>query len=332
MSKPAVSVVVPAYNEEGNVRELFRGIVAALSKTHETFEVLFVDDGSSDSTAERVAAICKADPRVGLIRLSRNFGHQAALMAGLDHARGDAVIVMDADLQHPPDLIPRLIDRWRSGVQVVQSVRQDNSATGVLKRTTSRLAYWFLRRLTNIPITEAAADFFLLDRKALNALNSCREKGRFTRGLVAWVGFQRETVTYNCGERYTGTSKYTFRKMLAFFLDGVFAFSVTPLRVTGLLGLATAVGGLLYLVYVLAVILSGKWRLPGWASLVGVFVVMNGVQLISLWALGEYVARTAENARGRPSYLVDQFLAPESGKARSDDTAEQSDGRKASSS
>ncbi|MDP2895354.1 MAG: glycosyltransferase family 2 protein [bacterium] len=305
MISPELSVVIPALNEESNVDELYRELRVVLEGCVSSFEVIFVDDGSTDRTAQRVRLIHEVDSRVGLIKLSRNFGHQRALMCGFGAARGQAVVAMDADFQHPPEMIPRLVDRWREGAPVVQTVRGDGEGTGLLKRWTSRVFYAVIRRLTGMDIKQAAADFFLADRSVVEVLKKCQERSRFTRGLIAWVGFKRDFVAYNCGNRRHGRSKYTFGRMINLALDAVFSFSVVPLRLTGLAGLVATFLSTLYLAYVLAAKLLTKSATPGWASTIGVVVFLGGVQLVALWVMGEYLARIAEESRQRPPYVVD---------------------------
>ena len=208
MNTNIVSIVIPAFNESGNIEKLYQRIISAVEDCKEKIEILFIDDGSTDSTANVITELNETDPRVGLIQLSRNFGHQAALMAGLDCAQGHAVIVMDADLQHPPEILPEMLAKWRAGALVVQTIRQDAHSVGWFKRMTSKFFYNLFRRLTNVPIDSGMADFFLLDRQCVNTLNKCREIPRFTRGLVSWLGYPREVVLYSCGERYSGRTKY----------------------------------------------------------------------------------------------------------------------------
>lgn len=306
-----LTVVVPAFNEEGNIEVLYQRLMGVLPACVGSFEILLVDDGSTDATADVAAGLHRQDSRVGLISLTRNFGHQAALMAGLDHARGRAVITMDADLQHPPELLPEMVARWRAGAVVVQTLRKDTGRTPFAKRLTSGAFYWLFKRLTSVAIVPGAADFFLLDRQAVDAINQCRESQRFTRGLLPWLGFQREFVPYVCGERYAGSTKYSLAKMVRFAIDGLFAFSVAPLRVAGVCGLLATGLGLAYLAYALTVRLMTSAAAPGWASLVGTVILMGGVQLTTLWCMGEYIARIAEQTRSRPPYLVGRMLQSE---------------------
>lgn len=310
-----LSVVIPLFNEEGNIRELYRRICAVMGSPLHDFEILFVDDGSTDASADLIAELHASDSRVGLLRLSRNFGHQAALMAGLDHARGDAVIVMDADLQHPPELLPQLIERWRAGAQVVQMIRRSSDSTAKLKRFASARFYGMMRRIANIAIIPNAADFFLLDRCVVDALNQCRENSRFTRGLLSWIGFRHEFLTYDCGARFAGRTKYSWCQMLHLAADGVFAFSAAPLRLAGIAGLIVTILGVAYLLYAVIMFLFGG-AVPGWTSLMAVVVFMSGIQLMILWIMGEFIAHIARQTRNRPSYIIAESVPAHCGSER----------------
>ena len=308
MKYPELSVVIPAFNEEKNIIELWNRLLPVLEKNTESFEVIFVDDGSEDNTAKKVRELHQQDQRVGLLKLSRNFGHQIALMAGMDQARGKAIVALDADLQHPPEIIPELISNWRAGAHVVQTIRRDLKRIGFFKRFTSKIFYRLIHRLTKVQIIPGAADFFLIDRSVADVLCQCRETSRFTRGLLAWVGFPRDIVHYDCGERYSGSSKYTLKRMLRLALDAIFAFSVTPLRLAGFIGLLATMFALFYLIYVIVVRLLGTDVEPGWASLVALVTFFGGVQLVTLWVIGEYLARIAEEVRKRPSYIIEDSV------------------------
>lgn len=310
MQTKTLSIIIPAFNESGNIKEIYRRLISALEHSKEKIEIIFVDDGSTDSTANIITQLNETDPRVGLIQLSRNFGHQAALMAGLDHAHGNAVIVMDADLQHPPEILPEMLAKWRSGALVVQTKREETNSAGWFKRVTSRFFYNLFRCLTDVPIEPGMADFFLLDRKCVDALNRCREIPRFTRGLVTWLGYSREFVHYTCGERYSGKTKYSLRKMVYFAIEAIFAFSVIPLRLAGAIGLVAAILSAMYLLYAVCVRIFGQGAEPGWASLVSTVVFMGGVQLVTLWCIGEYIAQIAERSKLRPNYLINEIIMP----------------------
>ncbi len=305
---PLISVVVPVFNEEACLEEVVRRLVAVFSGLPADLEMLFVDDGSDDGTLAVVEQLAAADDRIKFLSLSRNFGHQVALAAGLENAAGDVVISMDGDLQHPPELIPTLIDRWRQGDDVVYTIRKANRGHG-LKEALSRSFYVLLRRLTGVDVPTGGADFRLLDRKVVNALGDCNEHFVFVRGLVPWLGFKRSAVDYEASQRFAGRTKYMPRRMLAFALDGVFAFSTVPLRFISIMGAVTIVLGLAYGSYSVYVRLFTDRAVSGWTSLVVVMLVFSGTQLLSLGILSEYIGRIYEEVKRRPRYVVDRASA-----------------------
>lgn len=302
---PFVSVVVPVCNEADNVAPLAARIAAILSAADVRHELLFIDDGSTDQTAERLRALSAASPAVRVLELTRNFGHQAALFAGLEHARGDAVISLDGDLQHPPELIPELIEHWTAGAEIVQAVRREPVGGSALKRSGSRWFYALLGAATRLELTPGSADFRLLSRPAVNALLACRERCRFNRGLVRWIGFRQVEVPYEAAERHTGRSKYSLRSMCRLAADALFSFSTLPLRLAGLAGGVISLAAMAYLAFVLgARIFRPDLVVPGWSSILASVLLIGGVQLIVLWILGEYVGRLYEEVKQRPIYLV----------------------------
>lgn len=269
-------------------------------------EIVFVDDGSRDDTAGRVRAAATRWPQVRLIQLSRNFGHQAAILAGLEHARGEAVITMDGDLQHPPELIPRLVAEWRAGNDVVQAVRRDTSDADLLKRATSRGFYRVLSSISRLRLTPGSADFRLLSREALEAFRACRERCRFNRGLVQWIGFSCAEVPYDAAARHAGQTKYSYRAMLRLAGDAIFSFSSWPLRLAGLAGGVVSIAAAVYLIFVLWARVFTSRTVEGWTSILAAVLVLGGVQLVVLWILGEYIGRLYEEAKQRPLYVVRQ--------------------------
>lgn len=318
MSRPAhplLSVVVPVFNEKACVAELAGRVSAVFEGLAADLEIVFVDDGSDDGTLDAIQALVDADDRVKFISFSRNFGHQVALAAGLEHAGGDAVISMDGDLQHPPELIPLLVDEWRRGNDVVYTVRRANRGHGI-KEMVSRVFYACMRRLTGVDVPTGGADFRLLDRKVVDALGDCNEHFVFVRGLVPWLGFKRTAIDYEAGPRFDGRTKYRPRRMLAFALDGVFAFSIVPLRFISTMGAVTIVLGMAYGAYSVYVRLFTEKATSGWASLVVVILVFSGTQLLSLGILSEYVGRIYEEVKRRPRYIVDRSSAGLSGPVR----------------
>src|SRR5437764_8690221 len=296
-----LSVVAPVYNEEGTIEEFYSRVRAALEGLN--FELVLVDDGSTDSSAAILERLAESDPRVRLVYLSRNFGHQTALTAGLDHARGDAVVMMDADLQDPPEVIPSLLERWRDGSDVVYAVRDSRVGESAFKLTTARLFYRLMSRLSSIELQENAGDFRLIDRRALEALLAMRERNRYLRGMTVWVGFTQSAVPYERDARYAGETKYTLKKMIKFALDAVSSFSHVPLQFATVLGflISTVAFALVPVILILRIVGS---YLPGFGSLTIAILLLGGVQLITLGILGEYVGRIYDEVKGRPLYFV----------------------------
>lgn len=302
---PVLSVVVPVYNEEENIPVFAGRVVPLLSGLRIPFEVIFVDDGSHDGTARAVTAAATANPAIRLLRLSRNFGHQAALFAGLEAARGQAVVTMDGDLQHPPELIPQLVARWQAGVDVVQTIRRETAGLGVLRKASSDGFYRLLSAVSRIQVTPGAADFRLLSRVALDAFLACKERRRFNRGLVQWIGFSYEEIPYDAAPRHAGQTKYTLRKMLRLAGDAIFSFSTLPLRIAGLAGGLVSLLAAGYLLYVLYAKLFTTMPIElGWTSLQASVLIIGGVQLMVMWILGEYVGRLYEEVKQRPIYII----------------------------
>ncbi len=311
---PFISIVVPVLDEEECVEELARRIDEVMAGVDAEYELIFVDDGSRDGTPERVAELHKAAPsRVQSIRFTRSFGHQAALVAGLRHARGDAVVTMDGDLQHPPEFLPTLIDVWREGADVVHTVRR--LAPGTARSRKERTAHVFYRvmsALGSVPVIPASADFRLLDRRVVDAFNTLEERFIYARGLIPWLGFRDARVEYQVGERYAGQSKYSFWPMLRLALDGLFSFSVLPLRLISLLGLVTTLFGVAFGVHALIAHLTGGVAASGWTSVVVLILIFGGVQLLSVGILSEYVGRVYDEVKRRPRYVIESRSEPDS--------------------
>ncbi len=296
-----VSIVIPAHNEEGNIHLIHSEIRANI--TDHPAEIIFVDDGSRDSTAERVRSLRLADPLVRLIRLTRNFGHQAALWAGIQIAQGEAIITMDCDLQHPPELLPQMLDAWEKGVPVVQMVRRDTQGVTWIKKKTSAAFYRLLQLLSESPIVPGAADFQLLDRKVVKALSTFRDRHPFLRGIVGWLGFPTHKIEYVACSRHAGNSSYSISKMLRLSLDAVTGLSAKPLRWAFYLGSCTATFALVYAGYAFVAYCRGI-AVPGWTSIVMTLLFLGAVQLVSLGIIGEYIARIYDQTRQVPPYIV----------------------------
>jgi len=303
---PLVSIVVPVLDEEGCIEELaarLRNVLAGVGVRH---EILFVDDGSRDGTPEKITAVRALHPEVKAIRFTRTFGHQAALSAGLHFARGDAVVTMDGDLQHPPEFVPRLLEAWRAGADVVQTVRRPApGGRDAWKERWARVFYRLMTALSRVPVVPASADFRLLDRRVAEAFDGLDEHFVFARGLIPWLGFESAELAYDVGDRFAGRSKYGMWKMSRLALDGIFSFSVLPIRLITLLGLFTTLFGVAYGIFALISFLLGNVEGGGWTSLVVLILVFGGVQLLSLGIVSEYVGRIYEEVKRRPRYVID---------------------------
>lgn len=304
-----ITVVVPFLNEEQNLPPLLERLTAALAGEGVAFEVLFVDDGSSDGSPAWVAERARQDPRVKLLRLSRNFGHQLAITAGMDHAAGDAVVIMDADLQDPPEVVPALLARWREGHEVVYAVRTSRSGESWTKRFLAATFYKTFRRMASVDVPLDSGDFRLVDRKVIDALRQVRELHRFVRGLTCWVGFSQSAVAYERAARHAGATKYPVWKSMRLAWDAITSFSSMPLRLMTTAGLLVSLAGLVQAVRVVV----DRLRYPdsmerGWASLAAIMLVLGGVQLISLGLIGQYVGRIFEESKKRPLYFVKETI------------------------
>jgi polyisoprenyl-phosphate glycosyltransferase len=307
-------VVIPCYNEEEIIEQFYETLKPILRAQRDLDHcIVFVDDGSQDRTLEKLQTVGARDPAVRVYSLSRNFGHQIALLAGVDAARGDAVLMMDADLQHPPALIPEMVRQWRAGHDVVSAVRRNTDDVSLGKRLASRLFYWLINRLSDTPIVNGAADFCLLSRRAHRALRRMPESHIFLRGLVAWMGFPRAFVYFDAPRRPAGRSKYTALRRLELALTATFSFSIAPIRVTTRMGLLTILVSFAYLIYILVNLVLHRDLVPGWTSIIFVTLFLGGVQLTVVGILGEYVARIFEEVKRRPRYLFKLEPPPERG-------------------
>lgn len=301
---PELSIVVPAYNEEANLPAFWTRLVHVLDAHAPDAEVIFVDDGSTDGTLAQLLSLRHRDERVNIVALSRNFGKEIALTAGLDHARGRAVVPIDADLQHPPEVIVDLLAGWRAGNDIVIALRRDRATDGVLRRAASSLFHRVFAAMASVPVTRDAGDFRLMSRVVVDALKQLPERTRFMKGLYAWVGFRQATVLYDIEPRLAGDSKWSAWRLWRLALDGITSFSSLPLKVWSVLGLGFALVALLYGAYLVARTLIRGVDVPGYASLMVIILFLGGLQLLSLGVLGEYLGRVYDEVKARPLYVV----------------------------
>jgi polyisoprenyl-phosphate glycosyltransferase len=306
VSDVTYSIVIPVRDEQETLPELYRQLSLLLDELDGPSEVILVEDGSRDASYLVMLQIHGADPRFKIVRLSRNFGHQVAITAGTDLASGDAVVVMDGDLQHPPEVVTRMAKLWRDGYDVVYGV-MERRAERWFKRATARAYYWVLSRLTDVDVPPAAGDFRLVDRKALDAFRSMRERNRYIRGMFSWIGYRQIGVPYESPPRYAGKSKYTLPKMLKLARDGIIGFSNLPLQLVLNVGFAVSAASFFLGLVSIAVKVGGVYAVPGWASIVVIICFMGGAQLVVLGVMGEYVARIYDEVRLRPLYLLDEL-------------------------
>ncbi|CAI6080403.1 glycosyltransferase family 2 protein [Cohnella sp. JJ-181] len=299
-----LSVVVPMYNEEEVIETTYAKLTEVLEATGESYELVFVNDGSRDRTASIVRGICGRDPKVKLLDFARNFGHQIAVTAGMDHASGRAVVLIDADLQDPPGLIPQMLALWREGYDVVYGKRISRQGETWFKKTTAKWFYRTLGALTSVNIPVDTGDFRLMDRKVCDALSGMRERSRFIRGMVAWAGYRQIGLEYAREERFAGETKYPLRKMVRLSLDAITSFSTKPLKLAGILGFLLSAAGFVYLIVVICQRIFTDTTTAGWTSLIVISLFFHGITLSLLGVLGEYIGRIYEESKRRPLYLV----------------------------
>ncbi|WP_324617326.1 glycosyltransferase family 2 protein [Microvirga alba] len=306
MASPKLSVIIPVHNESANIAPLCERLLPVLNRITSIWDVVFVDDGSRDDTLEIIKTISMTEPRIGAVSFSRNFGKEIAIAAGLDHARGDAVVIMDADLQHPPEMIETFVERWKDGYVMVYGQRTDRSDETRVKRGFAHLFYQLFARFGEIPLPEGAGDFRLIDRKGVEALRTLGEKARFSKGLYAWVGFKGIGVPFVVEERLHGATKWSFRKLVRFAFDGIAAFSTVPLRIWTYVGFLISFLSIATAIYFLIRTLLFGSDLPGFPSLIVSVMFFSGIQLMSLGIVGEYVGRIFAEVKRRPLYVVSE--------------------------
>jgi len=305
MPRPVeLSAVVPVYNEEAGIAELHRRLGSVLQGLGLSYEIVLVNDGSRDRTPVLLDELASSDPTVRAVHFSRNFGHQAAVAAGLAHSRGQAIVVLDADLQDPPELISDLVARWREGWQIVYAQRSRRVGEPLSKRFFAWAFYRVARGLTDLDLPTDTGDFCLMDRVVVDLLNRMPERNRYIRGLRAWVGFRQTAVSFERAERFAGKVKYTFRKSLALALNGIFSLSKAPLRAATWLGLTISACSFLLALWAIYVRLTGGFTVPGWASTVVIMLFLGGVQLLTIGVIGEYLGRVYDEVKQRPLYVV----------------------------
>ena len=299
-----ISIVVPVYNEEANIRHFYEAVRDVMEPLPYTFELVFVDDGSTDSSREILHDLEKDDERVQSISLARNSGHQLALTCGLDYAEGDAVVMMDGDMQHPPEMIPTLLEAWEEGYEVVQTIRETTEGVSVVKKATSALYYKLLNMISSVPIQPGGSDFRLMDQVAVRAFRRYREHARFIRGMIGAMGYRQKKITFVAPPRFAGVSKFSLKKMLNFAIDGILAYSTLPLRFGLYGGVLCGFVSFCLVLHVLFVKYVENDAVPGWATILGCILFFGGFQLIILGIMGEYIGRIFEETKGRPLYLI----------------------------
>ena len=309
MKKPTFSIIAPIFNELENIPELYPRVRDVMDQTGEPWELILVDDGSTDGSTDVIRTLAENDERVKPVIFARNFGHQIAVTAGLDYSRGDAVIIIDADLQDPPEVILDLIEKWREGYEVVYAVRGEREGESWFKKTTASLFYRVIFRITDVNIPLDTGDFRLMDRKVVNIMNQMRERHRFLRGMSSWVGFKQIGITYKRKARFAGETKYPFSKMLKLALNAITSFSYFPLQLATYIGFITAGLSVIAIPIVILLRLITGTTLEGQATTLIIVLFLGGVQLISLGIIGEYIGRIYDEAKGRPLYIVSE--APE---------------------
>ncbi|MDD4493729.1 MAG: glycosyltransferase family 2 protein [Eubacteriales bacterium] len=298
------SVIVPVFNEELVIEETYKRLKAVMDGIGKSNEIVFVNDGSRDGSADIISKICDFDSNVKLINFSRNFGHQIAITAGMDFSAGNSVVIIDADLQDPPEVIPLMLNKWEEGYDIVYGKRTKREGETGFKKFTAKMFYRFLKKMTDVDIPVDTGDFRLIDRKVCDALKKIGERNRYVRGLISWLGFRQTAVEFERQKRFAGETKYPFKKMMKFAFDAIASFSYKPLKLASISGIFISFFSFIYLIYVLIVRLFSGSIVPGWASFLAISLLFNGIILIILGIIGEYIGRIYDEAKGRPLYIV----------------------------
>ena len=307
-TRPTISIIAPVYNEEAILHELYKRISETMETLGESWELVLVNDGSWDRSYEIMLELHEQDPRVHIVNFSRNFGHQIAITAGMDYAQGQAVVIIDADLQDPPSVILEMVDKWKEGYEVVYAIRRERKGETRFKLWTAKMFYRVINKITGVNIPLDTGDFRLLDRKAVDALRQIREHHRFMRGLSVWIGFRQTGVTYVREERFAGETKYPLSKMLRFAMDGITSFSYLPLQFATYIGFIIAGLSVLGILATIILRLSGSQAFYGQATTLVMVLFLGGIQLISLGIIGEYLGRIYDEVKNRPLYIVDEAV------------------------
>lgn len=303
-----ISILIPAYNEEEVLRHLYERLGKLAGETSGyDFEFLFVNDGSRDRTLEMIKEYAKDDPRIAYVNLSRNFGKEIAMIAGLDHVTGDATVIIDADLQDPPELIPQMIKYWEEGYDDVYAKRESRAGETWLKKVTSAMYYKTLQRSTNIPIQKDTGDFRLLSRRCVDALRQFRESQRNAKGMFSWIGYKKKEILYSRDPRAAGETKWNYAKLIDLAIDGITSFTTAPLRISSILGILVSVAAFIYIIYLVIRTISFGSDLAGYPSMMAVILFLGGVQLLSLGVIGEYIGRIFNETKQRPLYFVEEY-------------------------
>lgn len=305
------SIIVPMYNEEEVITTTFERLTEVMKQTNESYELIFVNDGSKDASAEIISELANIHDEVVLIDFSRNFGHQIAITAGMDYANGQAIIIIDADLQDPPEVMLRMIEKWKQGYEVVYGKRIKRKGETWFKKTTAKMFYRILRMMTNVEVPTDTGDFRLIDRKVCDVLKSLKEKNRFVRGLISWVGFKQTSVEFVREERFAGVTKYPLKRMISFALDAITSFSYKPLRIATYVGFLISLFSFVYLLVVLYQRIFTESTEAGWASIIALNLLFNGIILILLGVIGEYIGRIYDESKNRPLYIVREVVSQE---------------------
>ncbi|SMC82338.1 glycosyltransferase family 2 protein [Sporomusa malonica] len=316
LSNDLISIVVPVFNEQDNINNFYQEVVKHMKQLDYCFELIFIDDGSSDATPLILERLANEDGRVRALIMARNFGHQVALTCGLDYAKGAAVITMDGDMQHPPEMLPQLIEKWEEGFQVVQTVRINTEGVSWFKSFTSGMFYKLMNAMSNVRVTEGGSDFRLLDRKVVESFCRFRERARFIRGMISAIGYRQTKVEFVAPKRFAGQSKFSLKRMLHFALDGITAYSKTPLRFAFYAGIALGFGSIVLTLHVLYIRLFTSEAVPGWATITASILLLGGLQLAGIGIIGEYVGRIFEEVKQRPLYWLRAELGQQQEKNR----------------